>query len=45
MRNGVRYATVAISCVPRRAGRSKSSGLKTVGIIARDLFALKRRLR
>lgn len=45
MRAGVRYATVAISCVPRRAGRSKSSGLKTVGIIARDLFALKRRLR
>jgi hypothetical protein len=45
MSDGVRYATVAISCVPRRAGRSKSSGLKTVGIIARDLFALKRRLR
>lgn len=45
MRQGVRYATVAISCAPRRAGKSKSSGLKTVGIIARDLFALKRRLR
>lgn len=45
MRKGIAYATVAISCVPRRAGRSKSSGLKTVAIIARDVFALRGRLR
>lgn len=45
MRRGIPYATVEISCVPRRAGRSKSSSLRTVRVIARDLFELKRRLR
>lgn len=45
MRRRLPYATVTISCAPRRAGRSKSSGFKTVKIIARDLFALRRRLR
>lgn len=42
---GIPYATVSISCVPRRAGKSKSAKLKTIAIIARDLVGLKRRMR
>lgn len=45
MRRGIPYATVSISCVPRRAGKSKSAKLKTIAIIARDLVGLKRRMR
>lgn len=45
MQRGIPYATVSISCVPRRAGKSKSAKLKTVAIIARDLVGLKLRMR
>lgn len=44
LRAGLPHDTVAISCVPRRAGRSKSAKLKTVAVIARDLVGLKLRL-
>lgn len=40
---GTASAVVTISCAPRRAGRSKSAGLRTVGIVARDLVGLKLR--
>jgi len=43
---GLRVATVTIACRPRRAGRSKSTGLRRVAGVARDLLELRvRRLR
>ncbi|MFW5925485.1 MAG: glycosyltransferase family 2 protein [Myxococcota bacterium] len=39
----VPVATVTIACRPRRAGHSKSTGLKRVLGVARDLIDLKRR--
>ncbi len=42
----LRTSTVTIECRPRQSGVSKSSGLRTIKIIARDLFALRvRRMR
>jgi len=45
MRQGIPYKVVSISCVPRRSGRSKSTGLKRVAGVARDLLSLRLRLR
>jgi len=43
---GLRVATVTIACRPRRAGFSKSTGLRRVAGVARDLLGLRvRRLR
>jgi dolichol-phosphate mannosyltransferase len=39
-----RVATVTIECVPRRAGASKSTGLKRIAGVAKDLFGLRLRL-
>jgi dolichol-phosphate mannosyltransferase len=39
-----RVATVTIECVPRRAGVSKSTGLKRIAGVARDLLGLRLRL-
>jgi dolichol-phosphate mannosyltransferase len=38
---GLRVATVTIECRPRRAGFSKSTGLRRVAGVARDLLALR----
>jgi glycosyltransferase involved in cell wall biosynthesis len=43
---GLPHRTVTIRCRPRRAGSSKSTGIKRVAGVARDLFELRvRRLR
>jgi dolichol-phosphate mannosyltransferase len=44
MRQGIPYEVVAIPCAPRRAGHSKSTGLKRVAGVARDLVSLRLRL-
>lgn len=44
VRDGARFATVQIRCVPRRAGASKSTGLKRIAGVARDLVGLRLRL-
>lgn len=40
---GLRVRTVQIACRPRRAGASKSTGLRRIAGVARDLFDLRRR--
>lgn len=40
---GLRTRTVTIACRPRRAGSSKSTGLRRVAGVARDLVDLRRR--
>ncbi len=42
---GTRTACVTIACRPRRAGTSKSTGLKRIAQVARDLVELRGRLR
>jgi glycosyltransferase involved in cell wall biosynthesis len=44
MRDRVRFSTVEVLCVPRRAGHSKSTGWKRIAGVARDLVNLKLRL-
>jgi dolichol-phosphate mannosyltransferase len=44
LRGRLRVATVTIECVPRRAGVSKSTGLRRVAGVARDLVGLRFRL-
>ena len=43
-RLGLRTREVTITCVPRRAGQSKSAGWRTIYRVGRDLLALKARL-
>lgn len=45
LKSGVRHCVVTIGCLPRRAGTSKSTGLRRVAGVARDLLGLKLRLR
>ncbi len=40
---GLRVRTVTIACRPRRAGSSKSTGLRRIAGVARDLIDLRRR--
>ena len=44
LRGKLRVATVEIECVPRRAGSSKSTGLRRIAGVARDLIGLRFRL-
>lgn len=44
LRKGLRFSTVTLSCRPRRAGVSKSTGLKRVAGVAKDLVDLRLRL-
>jgi dolichol-phosphate mannosyltransferase len=44
MRDGARYAVVAIHCSPRRSGQSKSAGLKRILGVGRELVGLRFRL-
>jgi dolichol-phosphate mannosyltransferase len=44
LRAGVRHAVVAIRCQPRRSGTSKSTGLRRIAGVARDLAGLRLRL-
>jgi glycosyltransferase involved in cell wall biosynthesis len=44
LRQGLRHAIVSIPCAPRRSGHSKSTGLKRVAGVARDLVSLRLRL-
>jgi hypothetical protein len=44
LRAGVASATVTIECVPRLTGVSKSTGLRRVAGVARELFGLKVRM-
>lgn len=44
LRQRVRHTVVAIHCQPRRSGHSKSTGLKRVAGVARDLAGLRLRL-
>jgi dolichol-phosphate mannosyltransferase len=44
LRGKLRVATVTIECLPRRAGVSKSTGLRRVAGVARDLVGLRFRL-
>lgn len=44
LRDGRRIETVTIECVPRRAGTSKSTGLRRILGVARDLVDLRLRL-
>jgi dolichol-phosphate mannosyltransferase len=44
MRQGLAYQVVSIPCAPRRSGHSKSTGLKRVAGVARDLVSLRLRL-
>jgi hypothetical protein len=41
LRGKLRVATVEIECVPRRAGSSKSTGLRRIAGVARDLIGLR----
>jgi len=45
IRVGEPYATEVIECVPRISGHSKSTGLRRIAGVARDLMGLRRRLR
>lgn len=44
MRAGTASTVVTIRCVPRRSGQSKSTGLRRIAGVARDLLDLRRRL-
>ncbi len=44
LRQKIRFATVEVQCVPRRAGSSKSTGIKRILGVGRDLIDLKIRL-
>ncbi len=44
MRTGAVFAVVTIDCLPRRSGFSKSTGLRRVAGVARDLLGLRLRL-
>ena len=44
LRDGRKHRVVAIHCQPRRAGHSKSTGLKRIAGVARDLVSLRLRL-
>ena len=44
LRQRLRHAVVPIPCAPRRSGQSKSTGLKRVAGVARDLLSLRLRL-
>ena len=44
LRLKVPSSVVEISCLPRRSGRSKSTGLRRVAGVARDLVSLRLRL-
>jgi dolichol-phosphate mannosyltransferase len=44
LRQGVPHAVVEISCLPRRSGKSKSTGLRRIAGVARDLLSLRLRL-
>lgn len=44
LRQGLRHAVVSIPCAPRRSGHSKSTGLRRVAGVARDLVSLRLRL-
>ena len=44
LRGRLRVATVTVECVPRRAGSSKSTGLRRIAGVARDLVGLRLRL-
>ena len=44
LRNGERYSTVTIRCIPRLSGRSKSTGWKRIWGVARDLVELRVRV-
>jgi glycosyltransferase involved in cell wall biosynthesis len=44
LRAGIPASTVTVECVPRRAGVSKSTGLRRILGVARDLVGLRRRL-
>jgi dolichol-phosphate mannosyltransferase len=44
LRDGQAHQVVAIHCQPRRAGKSKSTGLKRIAGVARDLVSLRLRL-
>jgi hypothetical protein len=43
LRAGLRVSTATVPCRPRRAGVSKSTGLRRVAGVARDLVALRLR--
>ena len=45
LRDGVRHGVVAIHCQPRRSGHSKSTGLRRIAGVGRDLVGLWLRLR
>lgn len=44
LRQRLRHAVLPIPCAPRRSGQSKSTGLKRVAGVARDLVSLRLRL-
>jgi glycosyltransferase involved in cell wall biosynthesis len=44
LRQGTRHAVVAIRCLPRRSGHSKSTGLRRIAGVARELALLRLRL-
>ncbi len=44
LRQRVPTSVVGISCLPRRSGRSKSTGLRRIAGVARDLVSLRLRL-
>ena len=44
LRQRLRHAVVRIPCAPRRSGHSKSTGLRRVAGVARDLVSLRLRL-
>ena len=44
LRQGVKHSVVSIHCAPRRSGHSKSTGLRRVTGVARDLVSLRLRL-
>jgi dolichol-phosphate mannosyltransferase len=44
LRERRRVSTVTIECIPRRAGASKSTGLRRIAGVARDLLGLRVRL-
>ena len=44
LRQGVPTSVVEIACLPRRSGQSKSTGLRRIAGVARDLVSLRLRL-
>jgi hypothetical protein len=44
LRRGTPHAVVAIRCLPRRSGHSKSTGLRRIAGVARELALLRLRL-